>query len=127
MSEVALINTSCRTHVIVLDHEVFRSKKYGFTVVNQTAHDEARSGVRTTRMVRRALPGSITLLPAQRIEGLHPAIEKVPQVAALLRAQPPQLAIERIETAKTLPAPRSPQDDPARARLAAKKVARAET
>jgi hypothetical protein len=119
MSEVALVNTSRRTHVIVLDHEVFRSKKYGFSIVNQVAHDESQGGVRTSRMMRRALPGSITLQPGQRIEGLHPAIEKVTQVAALLATQ--QVAIEPMETATTLPAPHPPQVDQPRARLGAKR------
>lgn len=118
MSEVALVNTSRRTHVIVLDHEVFRDKKYGFTITNHVVHDDV-GGVRTQRNVRRALPGSITLPPGGRIENLHPAIEKVTQVVTLLAAK--QVAIEPMAVAPAQPAPRSPQDDPPRARLGAKR------
>jgi hypothetical protein len=97
---------------------VFRDKKYGFGIGSQVAHDESPSGQRSLRMVRRALPGSLTLAPGERIEGLHPAIEKVTQVAALLARK--QVAIEAMETAKTQPAPHPPQVETTRARLGAK-------
>jgi hypothetical protein len=112
--EVTLINRSRRTHVINLDHEAFRTKRWGFEIQKGITIEENNAGVRTERPTRRAIPGSITLFPGGRIEGLHPAIVKVPQVVALLRSRPPQVAVE------TPTIPDSPQEESERATLASK-------
>jgi hypothetical protein len=86
MSEVTLVSTSNRTHVIVLDHAAFRDKKYGFRITSQAVSETSKDGVKSFRTQRRALPGSLTLAPGASISGLHPAIEHCAQVKAL-RAQ----------------------------------------
>lgn len=85
--EVYLKNLTRRTHVIVLSHAAFRDKRYGFKVTHVLGVDTDRDGNSTRREVRRALPGSLTLLPMSSSEPLHPAIAKEPQVAALLAAR----------------------------------------
>lgn len=115
--EVTLVNRSRRTHVINLDHEAFRTRRWGFQIQKGITIEEDNAGVRTERPTRRAIPGSITLFPGGRIEGLHPAIVKVPQVVALLRSRPPQVAIE---TATPAQSPDSPQGESEHATLASK-------
>lgn len=115
--EVTLVNRSRRTHVINLDHEAFRTKRWGFTIQKGITIEEDNAGVRSERPTRRAIPGSITLFPGGRIEGLHPAIVNVPQVAALLRSRPPQVVIETKAPAES---PDSPQDESAHVTLGSK-------
>ncbi|HJT90380.1 MAG TPA: hypothetical protein VJ777_00310 [Mycobacterium sp.] len=112
MSEetVTLVNKSRTMQVIVLDHPVFRDKKWGYKVTNAVGGEGT--------MQRRATPGSLTLMPGGRIEGLPPAIEKVTQVAALLTARPPLVAIEQPKPA----APEPPQEDSSRATLVGERV-----
>lgn len=84
MSSVTLVNKSGMTHVIVLDHDAFRMTKHGFEV-KMLEFTEDRDGMRGIRKVRRSTPGSLTLLPGARIEGLPPEIRNVSQVASLLQ------------------------------------------
>jgi hypothetical protein len=118
MSEetVTLINRSRTAHVIVLDHPAFRDKKWGYRVSNAVVIDDSATGLRSERSVRRALPGSLTLMPGARIEGLPPAIAQVTQVAALLEAR--QIAIETPNAKDSEP----PQDDRQRATLDGERV-----
>lgn len=116
MSEetVTLINRSKTMQVIVLDHPIFRDKKWGYKVTSAVAIDVGKGGNR----VRRAMPGSLTLMPGGRVQGLPPAIAKVTQVVALLTAQPPLVAIEETKAAP----PEPPQDDPSHATLVSERV-----
>jgi len=82
--EVYLENLTQRTHTIVLSHAAFRDKKYGFKISNGVAIDTDRNGNSSQRVVRRALPGALTLLPGEKRCGLHPAIVNEPQVKTLL-------------------------------------------
>jgi hypothetical protein len=81
--EVVLINKSKRPHVIVLDHAAFRSKRYGFTIGSMVVSDHSADGTVSRRSVRRAVPGSITLLPGASSEPLHAAVRHVRQVKVL--------------------------------------------
>lgn len=90
--EVVLINKSKRPHIIVLDHAAFRSKRYGFTIGSMVVSDHGADGTVSRRSVRRALPGSIMLLPGARSEPIHPAVRHVKQVKTLTARG--ELAIE---------------------------------
>jgi hypothetical protein len=112
MSEVTLVNKSRVTHVIVLDHDAFRTTRFGFEVKTLDFAD-VRDGTRGTRKVRRATPGSLTLLPGASIEGLPPEIRQVPQVAALLQQRQVVIESPRGDSKSTAPSqtPRGDSED----------------
>lgn len=100
--EVVLVNKSKRLQSIVLDHAAFRTKRYGFAIGSMEVTDHGADGTVSRRAVRRAVPGSITLLPGASSEPLHAAVRHVKQVKGLVARG--DLAIEDAPDSKDQPA-----------------------
>lgn len=99
---VTLISKSPRKHDIALDHEVFRTREHGYQI---------RAVAFAGGDVRRASPGVLTLMPWQRVEGLHPAIGSLPQVQRLIAQR--EVAIETADnTSSRKVSPRGDTADP---------------
>ena len=109
---VTLISKSRRKHDIALDHEVFRTREHGYQIrkVSFSGGD-----------VRRAAVGVLTLLPGQRVEGLHPAIGTLPQVQRLIAQR--EVALETSTSPERKPSSAdTPQTESSRATLGRNRV-----
>ena len=83
VTKVTLINKTARSYAIVLDHVAFQKRKYGFKMVVDTHVTENKAGTRSQRLVRKRIPGSITLPARGTLKNLHPAILGCAQVRTL--------------------------------------------
>lgn len=77
-------NESRQPVVLILDHPAFANKADGW--VRSTAHFAAQSedGRRSVKEVRRAYPGSLTLLPGESSAPMHEAVVRCAQFPGLL-------------------------------------------
>jgi hypothetical protein len=82
-SVTTIINNTARPIPIVLDHPAFRKRKYGFQLRSDQHVTEKRGGGRSFHIVRKAIPGSITLPAHGELKNLHPAICGCAQVRTL--------------------------------------------
>ena len=89
-----LFNLTNRPLVIVLDHPAFLRPKYGWKRVALQVQDEQPDGSRHARIIGQSIPGSITVPPKGKAQGLHPAIVHCAQVRSFLRAEPPVVRVE---------------------------------
>lgn len=83
MDTVTIKNNTARSYAIVLDHPAFRKRKYGFRIRADQHVTETREGGRSYRIVRKTIPGSITLPARGILKDLHPAICGCAQVRTL--------------------------------------------
>ena len=79
------VRVSAPVRLVVLDHRAFRERRYGFKILGIELVDQAATGVRRPKLVRQAVPGSVTLPARGKVEGLHPAIKNCAQVRTWLR------------------------------------------
>lgn len=81
-----LKNKSRQPVVVVLDHPAFANKASGWNRTTAKFGATMEDGSRVVSEVRRAYPGTITLMPGESVEGLHPAIRFCSQMPGLMKA-----------------------------------------
>lgn len=79
-----LKNKSRHTVVIVLDHQAFANKESGWNRTTASFATQTAEGNRVVQEVRRAYPGSLTILPGEVVKDLHDAIVNCSQVPELI-------------------------------------------
>lgn len=84
---VTLTNKSGRMRVYNLDHPFFRTKKWGARRMNVTVIEEAKDGHRRPRILKRSMPGSLTLLAGESREGLPDQICAVAAIKKDIKAK----------------------------------------
>lgn len=105
LKSVTLINNTPRAIPIVLNYSAFLKRKYGFRVVAEPHVVEGRDGSRRQRIVKKRIPGSITLFAYGVLENLDPAILGCTQVRTLEKQG--RITVRREEVAETRkPTPR---------------------
>ena len=82
---VTLINKTRKIKVFNLNHDYFRSKKWGAKRLTVVVVEEHKDGGRFPREVRRNIVGSLTLLAGERREGLPAQIQAVPEIRKAIR------------------------------------------
>ena len=83
---VTLTNTSRRMKVYNLDHPFFRTSKWGARRMAVTVVEQHRDGNRYPKVLKRSLPGSITLLAGESRKGLPDQIKAVPAIRKDLKS-----------------------------------------
>lgn len=78
-------NISRQPVTVILDHPAFANTRSGWRRTSMAFASTSAEGGLTTQEVRRALPGSLTILPGQSVSDLHPAIIKCKQVPQLIQ------------------------------------------
>lgn len=81
-----LKNKSRQPVVLVLDHPAFATKASGWNRTTAKFGATMEDGNRVVSEVRRAYPGTITLMPGESVPDLHPAIRSCSQVPGLVKA-----------------------------------------
>lgn len=85
MAVTATVTNISRQMVqIILDHPAFADRRHGWqrTTVDIGFADD--NGQRRIETQRRAYPGTVTILPGQSLEGMHPAVKSCSQVPGLV-------------------------------------------
>jgi len=100
MDIVTIKNNTARAIPIVLDHPAFRKRKYGFRIRADQHVTETREGGRSFRIVRKTIPGSITLPARGVLKNLHPAICGCAQVRTLEKQGRISVRSESVEEPK---------------------------
>jgi len=113
---VSIKNNTARSIAIVLDHPAFRKRKYGFTLRSDQHVTESRGGGRSFRIVRKAIPGSITLPAHGLLKDLHPAIRGCAQVRTLEKQGRITVRTESVESQPSENVEPQPKPAPARTR-----------
>lgn len=77
-------NVSKQPVTLILDHPAFLNRESGWTRSTAKFASTTDEGARVVNEVRRSYPGTVTILPGQSLEEVHPAIQNCVQVPALL-------------------------------------------
>ena len=80
-----LKNKSRQPVVLVLDHPAFADPANGWKRTTAKFGVTQEDGSRVVSEVRRAYPGTITLMPGESVTDLHPAIQSCSQVPHLVK------------------------------------------
>jgi hypothetical protein len=97
---VTIKNNTARPIAIVLDHPAFRKRRYGYRVRTDQHVTESKSGARSYRIVRKTIPGSLTLPARGILKNLHPAIRGCAQVRTLEKQGRITVRSESVEEVK---------------------------
>jgi len=79
-----LKNDSRQAVVLILDHPAFHTKAHGWRRTTESFASQNANGVQSIVEKRRSYPGSLTLQPGEKVEGLDDAIAECSQVPGLI-------------------------------------------
>lgn len=94
----SVTNLSRHAVQLILDQPAFFTKQAGWQRTTATFANYTEDGSRQVAEVRRAYPATLTLLPGQTVDKLHPAITKCSQVPLLVANR--VLAVKIVEEKK---------------------------